>query len=303
MKTLFFFNSVIDSLKSGNKLIIPEVKNINQSSPATQISNNTVNQEAKNKKSGCGCSTIIVVFIVLLLIGRCGKSDSNRNSESDIPPVTTQSTEIRSQETETTEPVTTTTTKAPELSEMELLTSENHPKFYGSQESAETVWFGHIGEDSIMIKNTINSHYTYEDAIMVLDCYQERGAFRDINSNIRGIHIRFNNFRKDTEISFEQGLELTKEYFPDDIISEHYHKFESFYQDSGNKRNYTVVYELNDGEDKEEYSYWLSVVLCTNETGKMDSLNIYSRRLGDSRVEPEKIEWNYDLLSVENIED
>ena len=68
-ENIIFLNNVIDNLKSGsNKLIIPEVKNINQPSSVAPI-----NQEAKNKKSGCSCSTIIIIFIVLLIIGRCGK--------------------------------------------------------------------------------------------------------------------------------------------------------------------------------------------------------------------------------------
>ncbi|MDE5558344.1 MAG: hypothetical protein K2J32_11780 [Ruminococcus sp.] len=317
-ENIIFLNNVIDSLKSGNnKLIVPEVKNINQSSPVTQISNNTINQEAKNKKSGCSCSTIIVVFIVLLLIGRCGKkSNSNESSEADIIPVTTQSTEIRSQETETTEPVTTettteaktesetttttttTTTKAPELSEMEILTLKNHPKFYGSNETAGTVWAEYIGKDSVMIKNAIGHHYTYNDAILVLDCYKSGGAFRPTDSNIRGISIRFNNFKKDKDISFEKGIELAKEYFPDNIISKHYTLNASFYQIADNgAKEYTIEYKLNDGEDKENYSDFVSVVLYTDENGMMRMLDINCNRNGQSRFENEKIEWNYDLLS------
>ena len=41
-----------------------------------------------------------------------------------------------------------------------------------------------------------------------------------------------------------------------------------FIRGSENQRNYTVVYELNDGEDKEKYPYWVSVVLCTNDAEK-----------------------------------
>ena len=184
---------------------------------------------------------------------------------------------------------------------MEILTLKNHPKFFGSSETANNVWADYIGEDSVMIKNAIGHHYTYKDAILVLDCYKSDGAFRPTDSNIRGISIRFNNFKKDKDISFEKGIELAKEYFPDNIISKHYTLNASFYQISDNgAKEYTIEYKLNDGEDKENYSDFVSVVLYTDENETMRMLDINCNRNGQSRFESKKIEWNYDLLSAEN---
>ncbi|MDE5772520.1 MAG: hypothetical protein K2I06_12990, partial [Ruminococcus sp.] len=60
-----------------------------------------------------------------------------------------------------------------------------------------------------------------------------------------------------------------------------------------------IEYKLNDGEDKEKYSDFVSVVLYTDESEVMQTLNINCERNGQSRFENEKFEWNYDLLSAE----
>lgn len=324
-ENIIFLNSVIEKLKSGSNLEDMPVPPVINKLPAEQTESSV-----KNKYKPVFIT--ILVFLFLSFSGTmCNHSKSSENSFSSI----SESSEVSETETKkttavTTEEITTTTKKVTstiktttqkattelikntntellESPKLKMLEIKDHPKLFESAKSAKSTWNQYIGEESVMIKDKTTHHYKYEDAVLVLDCYKSNGSSRNTDSDIRGIHIRFYNFSKsknisnynyNNDVSFERGLTIAQGYFPDDVISSHYTLHESFYQISENgSKNYSAVYKLNDGEDSEEFSHWVSVVLNVNETGNMSSLDLLCERVGDSRFESEKFDWDYDFLS------
>lgn len=245
---------------------------------------------------------ILTILTCILTFSSCG---SNNSSNPQVSTETTEST-ITSKIEITTESEE-LTTEAQKCTDMELLTIENHPTFYGSTEKAHEVWDEFSAEDTVMIKSIVGHSNTYERAILVLDCFKGRGAYQKTGSDIvNGVYIRFNNFIEEKEVEFQEALSIVSEYFPYEIMSEHYNLFESCYQNIGTEEEpyykYFINYKLNDEsclEYDNDYPYdiWVSVVFNVDSDDNVDSISISPRRTSDARFEPEKIEWGYDFLS------
>lgn len=255
----------------------------------------------KNSASEISRPTKIIISVLIsasciCLFGMSILSDRHEkgNNESTVDSQVETSTDSEE-----------STTEAPKCTDMELLTIEGHPTFYGSSEKAHEVWDKYSAEDTVMIKGFVGHSSTYDDAILVLDCFKNGGmADSDI---INGVHITFSNFSDGKKVGFQEALSIASDYFPYEIMSEKYSLFESCYQKMKKEEKpyykYFINYKMKDVTQSSAYDHdlpydcWVSVVFYVDSEENVDSISISTDRASGSRYESEKFEWGYDFLS------
>ncbi len=245
--------------------------------------------------------TLLIMCLCLMgsLLSSCDSSTISSQEESNTENLLSeQSSELNDSSSDIT-----ATVELNALTSLDILRLPEHPTFFGKTVDAQSIWEKYQGEDSIIIKGGITHHYKYEQAFMVLDCFEGGGAYRYTDSEfINGIQIRPENFKEDTTLSLEEAISLVEEYMPLDIMEEWYSCFETCYQDdSEGAKYYFSVYQINeDGKNKIKnkelpYSLWVSFGIRIDSSGNVQSIGISDSRIGDSRNEPEKHEWDYQL--------
>lgn len=129
------------------------------------------------------------------------------------------------------------------MSNKDILTIENHPRYFGSLSLSNTVWAPFKG-DKVSVESSYN-----ESSILLIESYLED---EDI---ITDIEIYFKEYSNSTNsVTLEEALELAKEYFPYDLIRENYTFFNSYKispEDPYSDKDvaYVIQYSLTKKED------------------------------------------------------
>lgn len=124
------------------------------------------------------------------------------------------------------------------LSDMELLTMKDHPKFYGDHNEAKQFWKGY---DKVKVNNASQTIHN-EDAL--LSVTTGAGDKRIITS----VRINLSNVDNKHDLKLEDVLQLICDYIPYDILSKYYTFKESFHEKykGGDYEAYHYVMVLND---------------------------------------------------------
>lgn len=171
------------------------------------------------KKKKSGCVTAIIVFLILFVISLIVSTLVAYNIATEKA-----------------------TTAQKDLSDMEIVTLEGHPKFYGDYEKAESFWKEYKKVKVVNSRQTINN----EDALLMITSSDED------NGVITNVSMNFSNSNElKQKLTVNDVLKVVYEYIPYDIIDKYYTFNESFHE------------KLLDG-DYEAYHY----VMTLNEQGK-----------------------------------
>lgn len=224
---------------------------------------------------------IAVAWIVYLLIGLSGESDSsNKNSIEPAPTATT--VESAQTETKNTEesvlPVETTHEETAQRvsseTDMDIIMRTGHPTYYGSVEQSHAVW-DDIEKGRIHFGD--KSYGNNDNPILSMDAYRKSDL-------IRSIYISFTNFKEEVSVPLDEALKIAASYMPFDIMDRWYEygKSEMIVPDEGHQGKdsyYVISYGLTDeGGDayyakEHEYSGSIDVIIQVNDEA-VKSINI-----------------------------
>lgn len=224
---------------------------------------------------------IAVAWIVYLLIGLSGESDSsNKNSIEPAPTATT--VESAQTETKNTEenvlPIETTHEETAQRvsseTDMDIIMRTGHPTYYGSVEQSHAVW-DDIEKGRIHFGD--KSYGNNDNPILSMDAYRKSDL-------IRSIFISFTNFREEVSVPLDEALKIAASYMPFDVMDQWYEYRGSKMivpdEDHQEKDSYYVIsYGLTDeGSDayyakEHEYSGSIDVIIRVND-GAVQSINI-----------------------------
>lgn len=124
------------------------------------------------------------------------------------------------------------------LSNVELLTLKDHPKFYGDYKAAKSFWKAY---DKVKVVNARQTIYN-EDALLLVTTGDED------NDVITNVTINLSDYGKKQYLELDNVMRLICDYIPYDIIDKYYDFKEAFhevYKDGGYEA-YHYVMELND---------------------------------------------------------
>ena len=160
-------------------------------------------------------------------------------------------------------------------SDLEIITRENHPLYYGSVDQSHTVWDDVTGGKIVFA----DGYDKYQDStIIYMDAYRNSDL-------IRNIEIYFSNFEKPVNYSAKDILPIVASYMPFDII-EKYYNFDKSEKLLPNKKNtektsyYIITYSLTSDASnayysgEHEYSGSIDVIMTINEDKKVESFRI-----------------------------
>ncbi len=127
------------------------------------------------------------------------------------------------------------------ISDNELLSIKNHPKFYDDYNEAKKFWNDY---DKVKVVNARQTRYN-EDALLLITTGDED------NNVITNVTINLSNVENKQDIRLDNVLKLICSYIPYDIIDEYYTFEESFH-------------ETHKSESYEAYHY----IMTINDSGK-----------------------------------
>lgn len=166
------------------------------------------------------------------------------------------------------------TTEQIKNSDLEIITREGHPTYYGSVKSSHNVWKD-VKKNKIIFAD---SYDNYKDTTIL-----SMSAYRN-SDLIRGISVNFNNFEEPCKMTVKEVLPIIASYMPYDIMDKYYQfdKSESIQPDEGKDGEYYYVisYNLTDSEKKaydlkeHEYSGTIDVIICANKEGIVENFDI-----------------------------
>ena len=258
----------------------------------------------------------VIVVVLLGAIGTGNSSDSTTEPETETvaeseetkdPTPTQTTTEQKEPEpTQATEEMAPTqateeqtNTEPQEKNDLDIITREGHPTYYGDIEQAHFVW-DNVEKGKILFPD--NYHDKYSDSTMLVIGL---GASK---KDIRKLEIYFENMENNTDITLDTAISVLEEYLPYDII-EKWYEFNKSYRivanDEDNEMYYVVSYSLKEEyayskENEHSYSGSVDVIIKINEKGNADYLTIgfgvprWMMSLDTNGYSSE--EWYYNLL-------
>ncbi len=191
----------------------------------SNIDINTINYEEVHKakkKFGRIYKIFVVLVIIIVIIGIKGNDNDNENkSDNKKENASEDISEDKSTDKNT-------------LSDLEILTLDSHPKFYGDYKEAKKFWADY---KQVMVDKTSSE---YEDKLLL--------AATGNNKVITDITIDFTHSDEiKHKLTVEKVLKIVCEYIPYDILEKYYEYTESFYETSkdGNYKAYHYIMSLN----------------------------------------------------------
>lgn len=192
------------------------------------------------------------------------------------------------------------------ISDLEIITAEDHPTYYGSTEQAHKVW-KNINKEKIVFADSYDK-YT-ENTIICMSGYRTG----EKNQIIRNIEIYFKNFSSPIDLSLKDALNIAKTYLPFEIINSYYEFYKSYCiqpLDDDNKNTYYIVsYHLTESaksayySNEHSYSGTIDVIICSNQNENVDYFTIgfgTPKWMGFlDRNGYQKTEWDYDFYKNE----
>lgn len=164
------------------------------------------------------------------------------------------------------------------MSEMEIITRNGHPTFYGSIKAAHDIW--NDVEDGKVIITDKYSVNLKNNTLLFLQEYD----YKD-DDLIRDIQIYFSRFKYPPNLYIDDVLPIVVEYLPLDLISQWYVFDESYYLfdvDGKVATDYVISYTLNNRgkeayqSDEIAYGYTIDVIITVGNDGIVDTLRIHS---------------------------
>lgn len=249
------------------------------------------NQPKKPKRKG----VIIAIAVVLLLYGLVA-NDSNGTNKNETPITTSE----KNTEEALTEILNTETPKETEenteVSTLELITMAEHPVLYDYLSKAHDFWDNYANGRIVFADDKHN----YESGKTVL-CID---AYLSTERNQEEHMIRKFEIYPDTEIAFEEGLNIAKSYLPMNILKQYYALAwsECYYDESQDRYTYIMLYTPTENgkeiiDDKKLDYVYAGVIIGVKDdivtSISITSTNPISRNITNGT---KKIDWEYDFL-------
>ena len=181
--------------------------------------------------------------------------------------------------------------------DLEWLTQEGHPTFYGSTTQAHSIWTN-IEKGKIIFADSF-AKYQRGKTVLLMDGYSQ-----EKNEVIRDLEVYFMNCNPPLQLTIDEAVPIAAEYFPHEIASKWYEHERSFYQPAtkaGEYSYYVCYYGLTDAAGTayyaKEHSYpgSMTIVFCVNSDGYVDYFHYTygtPRGIGD----PKTSDWAFDFM-------
>lgn len=160
-------------------------------------------------------------------------------------------------------------------SDLEIITRNEHPTYYGSVEQSHAVW-DDVKDGKVVFADGYDKYQ--DNTILIMDAYRNSDLIRDIE-------IYFSNFDKPVNFSVKDVLPIIASYMPFDVIKKYYkyNKSEKILPDKENVEKtayYIISYSLTSDASTayysgdHEYSGSIDVIITLNENKIVDSFRI-----------------------------
>ena len=148
----------------------------------------------------------LLFFLVFVLLNGCSGDSSNIATEKE----TQRGATTEEMDTSSAEPAPDSPSINPDL---EIITRDGHPTYYGSVETSHTIWDG-TGKGKIVFADSYDK-YSKGVTILTMDAYRNSDL-------IRGIEIYFSNFEEPITLSLDEALKIAAAYMPFEIMDTYY---------------------------------------------------------------------------------
>lgn len=184
---------------------------------------------------------LLLLFLAFALLSGCSGDSSTTTEKETQRGATTEEVDTSSAEP---------ASDSPSInSDLEIITRDGHPTYYGSVETSHTIWDG-TGKGKIIFADSYDK-YNKGVTILTMDAYRNSDL-------IRGIEIYFSNFEEPITLSLDEAIKIAAAYMPFEIMDTYYQ-----YKDSellvpdegkGGDDYYIITYNLTDESSAEYYS-------------------------------------------------
>lgn len=216
--------------------------------------------------------------------------------EPESEPVANIATE-QSKETkkkEESEQPTQEPTEPPKETDLDIITRNGHPTYYGEMQQAHSFW-NDIEKGKIVFSDDFQDEYTDNTILSVGENSKD--------SDIRNIEIYFQNMKDATDITLDKAVSIVGEYLPYDILEEWY-KFDKSYllipkKQSEENEIYIASYSLKKDQHSAPYYGSVDIIIAMNKNGQANYATI-GFGLPRSMIYAEKngysyAEWEHDF--------
>lgn len=253
-----------------------------------------------NKSSGGGVKYPLLKkwwfwVIVVVAIAAVAFTDTPED-EPESEPVANIATE-QSKETkkkEESEQPTQEPTEPPKETDLDIITRNGHPTYYGEMQQAHSFW-NDIEKGKIVFSDDFQDEYTDNTILSVGENSKD--------SDIRNIEIYFQNMKDATDITLDKAVSIVGEYLPYDILEEWY-KFDKSYllipkKQSEENEIYIASYSLKKDQHSAPYYGSVDIIIAMNKNGQANYATI-GFGLPRSMIYAEKngysyAEWEHDF--------
>lgn len=152
------------------------------------------------------------------------------------------------------------------MSDLEIMTMENHPVLLGSIDAGQELWKGNIDRVGIYDSDQDSMMQGTEDTKMM--------ELKGYGDSIKTIHLYFNRM-KDTKVSLEEAIKITVSYLPWDILEQYYEPYTANRVSSvESPEENAVYYELmftRKANTGEKLPYEIGAILTVYPDGTIES--------------------------------
>lgn len=244
-------------------------------------------------------SLLILLIIIVGLFCGCGSSSSEESKNNNKSEETSNlSGEMQEQEVLETENM--------PSSDLEIITREGHPTYYGSVEVSHAIWDG-IDKETVIFADSYNK-YKQGKTILYMSAYRNSDLIRDIG-------IYFSNFEEPVGMTLEDVLIIAASYMPFGVMDDYYEFKDSelIVPDDGVDKDtyYVVSYRLTEEgksayySNEHEYSGTIDVIIAYSNEGVPQNISIgfgtprWMSSLSTNGYHKE--EWDCDLYDYKHV--
>ncbi len=236
----------------------------------------------------------VIVVVAVAAVAFTDTPEDKPESEPVANIATEQSKETK--KTEESEQPTQEPTEPPKETDLDIITRNGHPTYYGEMQQAHSFWKD-IEKGKIIFSDNFQDEYT-DDTILSVGKNSK-------DSDIRNIEIYFENMQDATDITLDKAVSVVGEYLPYDILEEWY-KFSKSYslipEKQSKKDNiyYIASYSLEKEQHSAPYYGSVDIIIAINENGQANYATI-GFGLPRSMISAEKngytyAEWEHDFV-------
>ena len=185
------------------------------------------------------------------------------------------------------------------ITDLDLITAEGHPTYYGETEQAHKVWDS-VEKGKILFPDGYD-RYQSGKTLIIMDAYG-----REDNAIIRDLEVYFSNCNPVVQLTIDEAVAIAATYFPHEIVDKWYEHDRSFYQASstdGGDSYYVCRYHLTDEgseayySNKHKYSGSIDIIFYVNPDGYVDMFR-YHFGLPKGIGNKPSVEWNVDFSKM-----